>query len=58
MKVKCLQCGREFELEKTKLYCDSLGRFTVCPYCGGSFDVDVEDDSLLEDLRMEQQEQA
>lgn len=40
MKVKCLNCGYEFELEKC--YNDELGDFAVCPECESSFDVDVE----------------
>ena len=42
MKVKCLNCGHDFELNK--LYKDELGDFTVCPECEGSFDVDIETD--------------
>ena len=55
MKVQCLNCGHEFELER--VYHDALGDFTVCPECDGSFDVDINDDSFLEDLLIEQQEQ-
>ena len=40
MKVKCLNCGYEFELEK--IYEDDIGTFTVCPDCKSSFDVDID----------------
>ena len=40
MKVKCLNCGNEFELNE--IYRDELGDYTVCPECDGSFDVEVE----------------
>lgn len=36
--VQCLQCGKYFQLTKT--YEDNLGKFTVCPFCEGSFDID------------------
>lgn len=39
-KVKCLNCGHEFLLERT--YEDEKGTFTVCPECNGSFDTDEE----------------
>ena len=55
MKVKCLNCGYEFDVKK--IYHDELGGFTVCPECEGSFDIDISNDDLLEDLRMEQKEQ-
>ena len=55
MKVKCLNCGYEFDSKN--IYNDELGDFTVCPECNGSFDIDITKDDLLEDLRMEQQEQ-
>ena len=55
MKVKCLQCGQKFELKK--IYHDELGDFTVCPECDGSFDIDILNDDLMEDLLMEQREQ-
>ena len=55
MKVRCLNCGHEFILKN--IYHDELGAFTVCPECDGSFDVDVNDNGLLEDLHMEQTEQ-
>lgn len=55
MKVKCLNCNFEFELKK--IYHDELGDFTVCPECGGSFDVDITNDDFYNDLLMEQQEQ-
>lgn len=38
MKLKCLQCGHEFE--GTISY-DELGWHSSCPECDGSFDVDV-----------------
>ena len=41
MKVKCLHCGHEFELESVSN--DSLGWYTTCPKCEGSFDVDLDD---------------
>lgn len=41
MKVKCLNCGNEFELKD--IYEDNMGTFTVCQECGGSFDVDIID---------------
>ena len=40
MKVKCLNCGYEFELKK--VYEDDNGIFTVCPDCKSSFDVDID----------------
>ena len=40
MKVKCLQCGYEFELESASN--DELGWHTTCPKCEGSFDINIE----------------
>lgn len=33
-----IEDGKYFELTKT--YEDNLGKFTVCPFCDGSFDID------------------
>lgn len=41
MKIKCLQCGYEFELESASN--DELGWHTICPECEGSFDIDIKD---------------
>lgn len=38
MKLKCLQCGHEFE---GSISLDELGWHSSCPSCGGSFDVDL-----------------
>jgi transcription elongation factor Elf1 len=40
--VKCLNCGHEF-IPETVLH-DNLGEFCICPECGSSFDVFVDDD--------------
>lgn len=45
MKVKCADCGNEFELEKC--YYDELGMFTTCPECHGNFDVPDDSESDL-----------
>lgn len=44
MKLKCLQCGHEFEGSIAK---DDLGWHSSCPECGGSFDVDVPDGRFI-----------
>ena len=44
-KVSCLNCGNTFTL--TNVFEDSLGVFTVCPECGGSFDVDVTEEEKI-----------
>lgn len=41
MKVKCLNCGHEFET--TEIEEDDLGRCCICEECGASFDVDVDE---------------
>lgn len=41
MKVKCLNCGHEFETTEIKE--DDLGRYCICEECGASFDVDVDE---------------
>lgn len=38
MKVKCLNCGHEFET--TEIEEDDLGTYCICEECGASFDVD------------------
>lgn len=38
MDLKCMQCGHEFEGSISR---DALGWHSICPKCGGSFDVDV-----------------
>ena len=38
MKLKCLNCGHEFE---GCISLDALGWHSLCPECEGSFDVDV-----------------
>ena len=38
MKLKCLNCGHEFDGSISK---DELGWHSGCPKCNGSFDVDV-----------------
>ena len=41
MKVKCLNCGHNFNIQR--LYHDDLnpeGFFVLCPECTGSFDID------------------
>ena len=38
MELKCLQCEHEFE---GGICYDELGWHSICPECGGSFDVDV-----------------
>ena len=41
MKVKCLNCGHEFETMEIEE--DNLGRYCICEECGASFDVDVDE---------------
>lgn len=41
MKVKCLNCGHEFET--TEIEEDNLGRYCICEECCASFDVDVDE---------------
>lgn len=41
MKVKCLNCGHEFET--TEIEEDNLGQYCICEECGASFDVDVDE---------------
>lgn len=38
MELKCLQCGHEFDGFAS---CDKFGWHSLCPKCGGSFDVDI-----------------
>ena len=38
MKLKCLQCGHEFD---GTIEYDELGWHSTCPKCDGSFDVDA-----------------
>lgn len=38
MKVKCLNCGHEFETTEIKE--DDFGQHCICEECGASFDVD------------------
>ena len=45
MKVICLQCGHEFEL--TGVCNDELGWHTTCPKCDGSFDVEINEETLM-----------
>lgn len=40
MKDKCLNCGKDVEIEKINI--DELGKHATCPDCGSSFDVDIE----------------
>ena len=44
MKLKCLQCEHKFDGD---IACDELGWHSVCPACGGSFDVDVPEGKIL-----------
>ena len=44
MDLKCLQCGHEFE---GSISHDELGWHSICPECGGSFDVDVPDGHIV-----------
>ena len=44
MKLKCLQCEHKFDGD---IAYDELGWHSVCPECGGSFDVDVPDGKIL-----------
>lgn len=48
MKLKCLQCGHEFEGIVSK---DELGWHGSCPKCGGSFDTELPDLVSYSDLR-------
>lgn len=41
MKVKCLNCGHEFET--TEIEEDNLGLHCICEECGASFDVDIDE---------------
>ena len=40
MKLHCMNCGKETELNK--IYNDDLGYHRVCPECGASHDIDNE----------------
>ena len=40
MKLHCMNCGKETELNK--IYNDDLGYHRVCPECGASHDIDDE----------------
>lgn len=40
MKVKCLNCGHEFETTEIKE--DYLGKHCICEECGASFDVNMD----------------
>lgn len=44
MKVKCLNCGHEFETTEIKE--DNLGTHCTCDECGASFDVNVDLDKI------------
>lgn len=44
MKLKCLQCEHEFE---GGISLDELGWHSLCPECGGSFDVDVPEGKIV-----------
>jgi len=44
MNLKCLQCGSEFSGPISK---DALGWHSLCPECGGSFDVDVPEGRIV-----------
>ena len=44
MKMRCLNCGHEFD---GPVYLDELGPHGSCPACEGSFDVDVEDNTPI-----------
>ena len=39
-KVKCLNCGHEFETDKVNK--DGLGTHAVCTKCGSTFDIEEE----------------
>ena len=49
MKVRCLNCGYEFDGE---IFEDELGAFSNCPKCESSFDVDV-NELNMEENKME-----
>jgi hypothetical protein len=38
--VTCLNCSHTFNVTPEITYHDRLGKFTVCPECEGSFDID------------------
>lgn len=44
-KVVCFNCGEEFSVSRNEIFSDELGTYTVCKFCGSSFDVD---DSLYD----------
>jgi len=44
MRLKCLQCEHEFE---GSVSLDELGWHSMCPKCGGSFDVDLPDGDFV-----------
>lgn len=44
MKLQCLQCGHEYDGWITK---DGLGWCSLCPECGGSFDVDIPEGKII-----------
>lgn len=44
MKLKCLHCENKFD---GNISYDELGWHSVCPECGGSFDVDVPDGKIV-----------
>ena len=46
----CLNCERESVL--TEAYNDDLGWHTVCPICGSSYDIDIEDHIMRDGERV------
>ena len=44
MKIKCLNCGHEFD---GSISYDKLGWYSSCEKCGGSFDVDVPNGKIV-----------
>lgn len=42
VKVKCLNCGKIFDVRRKDIYRDKGGYYTECIVCGGTFDVDID----------------
>ncbi|WP_176524365.1 hypothetical protein [Bacillus thuringiensis] len=43
-KHECLNCGHAQEVNKTNIYQDVKGKYTVCENCDASYDVEVSEE--------------
>lgn len=41
MKIRCLNCGKDIELEMENMFKDELDYNVVCPKCSADFNIDV-----------------